>query len=188
MTGTNSRIEVGHPGTREWTVLRVHHLHLPILRGVVYGQAHRMETKGNTAAKRDELIRAVEKTRTLDPVYVVPAHCLEAMIHGKWHLGNVRRYLFRISERFGGRPNRFRMSWLRRRPVPYRFNTGAGIWPPGTLTEAKVSRIPYCPVVGYWNNWNSARVLTFTSITQNGSPRRRRSVGSPEYALNIKPY
>jgi hypothetical protein len=86
-------VEVGHSDTHDYTVLWVPEFCLAACGDVVYGQVHQMLFEANTTAKREDWIRAVEKVEALEPLYVVPGHCLQGEMHGKWHLENTKRYI-----------------------------------------------------------------------------------------------
>ncbi|OQE25108.1 hypothetical protein PENSTE_c006G09799 [Penicillium steckii] len=119
-------IEVGHTDTHDSTVLWVPSLRLAVCGDVVYGQVHQMLLEANTAAKRDEWIRAVEKIEALDPLYVVPGHCQEGEIMGYWHLENTKQYIRDFSRIVESKPKSPRdIVGAMTKLYPDRYNTGA---------------------------------------------------------------
>ena len=52
-----------------------------------------MLVEANTPDKRAEWIRAIEKVESLDPLYVVPGHCQDGEVMGRWHLPNTKKYI-----------------------------------------------------------------------------------------------
>ncbi|PLB40319.1 MBL fold metallo-hydrolase [Aspergillus candidus] len=136
-------VEVGHTDTYDSSILWVPDLRLAVCGDVVYGQVHQMLLEANTAEKRAEWIRAVEKVEALDPLYVVPGHCQEGEIHGRWHLENTKQYIRDFENVLQGSPKSQRevvtaMSKL----YPDRFNIGAVILSAmGAAQAAKQSRM-----------------------------------------------
>lgn len=79
-------------------------------------------------AKRQAWIRAVEKVEALEPLYVVPGHCLEGEVYGKWHLENTKRYIRDFEKVVAAMTELY----------PDRFNVGAVIMGAmGALNAAK---------------------------------------------------
>ncbi|PLB47448.1 Metallo-hydrolase/oxidoreductase [Aspergillus steynii IBT 23096] len=136
-------IEVGHSDTYDSTVLWVPDLRLAVCGDVVYGQVHQMLGEASTAAKREEWIRAVEKIEALDPLYVVPGHCQEGEIMGRWHLGNTKEYIEDFARVVESKPKSAReIVAAMTKLYPDRFNTGAlVIGAMGAMQAAKQSRI-----------------------------------------------
>lgn len=136
-------IEVGHSDTYDTTVLWVPDIRLAVCGDVVYGQVHQMLGEANTAAKRDEWIRAIEKIEALDPLYVVPGHCQEGEIMGRWHLANSKQYIRDFARVVESKPKSTKeivaaMTNL----YPDRFNTGALVMGAmGAMQAAKQARI-----------------------------------------------
>ncbi|KAE8165500.1 beta-lactamase-like protein [Aspergillus tamarii] len=136
-------IEVGHSDTSDSTALWVPDLRLAVCGDVVYGQVHQMLFEANTAAKREEWIRAVEKIEALDPLYVVPGHCQEGEVLGRWHLANTKQYIRDFANVLEKKPKSPReivdaMTKL----YPDRYNTGALIMGAmGYFQALKESRI-----------------------------------------------
>lgn len=119
-------VEVGHSDTYDSTVLWVPELRLAVCGDVVYGQVHQMLFEANTPAKRAEWIRAIEKVEALDPVHVVPGHCQEGELLGRWHLDNTKEYIRAFEDVLKGKPTSARdiVSAMTKR-YPDRFNVGA---------------------------------------------------------------
>lgn len=106
-------MEVGHSDTHDSTVLWVPELRLAVCGDVVYGQVHQMLFEANTAVKREKWIRAVEKVEALDPLYVVPGHCLAGEVCGEWHLENTKRYIRDFEKAVQRSPSPVEMWWQR---------------------------------------------------------------------------
>lgn len=118
-------IETGHTDTYDSTVLWVPSLRLAVCGDVVYGQVHQMLLEANTAAKREEWIRAVENIEALNPLYVVPGHCQEGEIMGYWHLENTKQYIRDFSRIVEGKPKSARdIVSAMTKLYPDRYNTG----------------------------------------------------------------
>jgi len=87
-----------------------------------------MLLEANTAAKREEWIRAIEMVEALDPLYVVPGHCQEGEIMGCWHLENTKEYIRDFSRIVDGKPKSPRdIVGAMTKLYPDRYNTGAVI-------------------------------------------------------------
>ncbi|KAL1622947.1 hypothetical protein SLS56_008555 [Neofusicoccum ribis] len=97
-------VEVGHSDTYDSSVLWVPALRLAVCGDVVYGQVHQMLFEANTAAKREEWIRAVEKVEALGPAYVVAGHMQAEEIPGVWHLAATKQYIRDFGEVLKGNP------------------------------------------------------------------------------------
>ncbi|KAL4888952.1 beta-lactamase-like protein [Aspergillus ambiguus] len=119
-------IEVGQSDTHDSTVLWVPDLRLAVCGDVVYGQVHQMLFESNTAAKRAAWIHAVEKIEALDPLYLVPGHCQEGEVFGRWHLENTKQYIRDFGRVIEGKPKTPRdIVAAMTKLYPDRYNTGA---------------------------------------------------------------
>ncbi|KID94982.1 Beta-lactamase-like protein, partial [Metarhizium majus ARSEF 297] len=135
-------VEVGHSDTYDSTVLWVPALRLAVCGDVVYGQVHQMLMETNTPAKRAEWIRAVEKVEALDPLHVVPGHCQEGEILGRWHLDNTKEYIRAFEDVLKGNPKSARdVVGAMTKRYPDRFNVGAIILGAQAAVQAAQSRI-----------------------------------------------
>ncbi|QKX59078.1 uncharacterized protein TRUGW13939_06208 [Talaromyces rugulosus] len=136
-------VEVGHSDTYDSTALWVPDLRLAVCGDIVYGQVHQMLFEANTAAKREEWIRAVENIEALDPLYVVPGHCQEGEIMGRWHLTNTKQYIRDFGKVLEGKSNSTRdIVEAMTKLYPDRYNTGALIMSAmGAIQAAKKPRI-----------------------------------------------
>ncbi|KAE8150356.1 beta-lactamase-like protein [Aspergillus avenaceus] len=106
-------------------------------------EVHQMLFEANTAAKREEWIAAVEKIEALDPLYVVPVHCQEGEIMGRWHLANTKQYIRDFAKVLEGKPKSPReIVEAMTKLYPDRYNTGALIMGAmGYFQALKQSRI-----------------------------------------------
>ncbi|KAJ1706949.1 metallo-beta-lactamase domain protein [Aspergillus flavus AF70] len=136
-------IEVGHSDTYDSTALWVPDLRLAVCGDVVYGQVHQMLFEANTTAKREEWIRAVEKIEALDPLYVVPGHCQEGEVLGRWHLANTKQYIRDFAKVLEKKPKSPReIVEAMTKLYPDRYNIGALIMGAmGYFQALKESRI-----------------------------------------------
>ncbi|KAH8822097.1 beta-lactamase-like protein [Xylogone sp. PMI_703] len=75
-------VEMGHSDTRDTTVLWVQDLKLVVAGDVVYGDVHQYFAEANTAEKRAEWIRAIEKIEALNPKTVVAGHKRPGSVDG----------------------------------------------------------------------------------------------------------
>lgn len=136
-------IETGHSDTHDSTILWVPDLRLAVCGDVVYGQVHQMLFEANTAAKREEWIRAIEMVEALDPLYVVPGHVQEGEIPGVWHLANTKRYIRDFASVLETKPKSPKdVTNAMVKLYPDRYNVGAVIMSAmGAFQAAKEARI-----------------------------------------------
>lgn len=91
-------IEVGHTDTYDSTVLNVPDLNLVVAGDVVYGDVHQYLVEANTAEKRAEWIKAIEKVEALKPETVIAGHKRVGAVDGFYNLTATKKYLMDFGE------------------------------------------------------------------------------------------
>ena len=118
-------IEVGHSDTHDSTILWVPSIRLAVCGDVVYGDVHQQLRYANTAALREEWVRAIEKVQDLNPETVVAGHKKVGEVDGTFHLDASKEYIRTFGDYIQGAKDPRDLFRLMTERYPTRFNTTA---------------------------------------------------------------
>ncbi|KAJ0413196.1 beta-lactamase-like protein [Aspergillus carlsbadensis] len=118
-------VEVGHTDTYNTTVLHIPSIRLVVAGDAVYGDVHQYFGEANTAAKRQEWLRALDTIEALDPHTVVAGHKRAGTVDGLFNLYKTRQYILDFEDAVGKASNWKQLADDMRRRYPHRINPHA---------------------------------------------------------------